>query len=229
LVLVFAGGGTVAASSGTVPGDTLYSVKTTAELVQLKLASSKAAKAKLQARFAERRVWELARLAEKGRTAKLATLAARFEAHLAKIEQLAAQIKTADPGDGERVSELREILYTNMARDLALLDAAEAEAPWRARTAIAVAKFRLMQEYDKAIDVLDELQCQQGATSSSTGDPEAGAQLGGTGSVGGLDGGMVGGGSPGSGQQGQMTSMGLQIQAGSPDATELRAHSPQPS
>jgi hypothetical protein len=131
---------------------------------------------------------------------------------LAKIEQLAAQIRATDSEDGERISELREILYTNMARDLVMLDAAEAKAPWRARTAIAVAKFRLMQEYDKAIDALDELQNQQVVATSSSGDPEAGAQLGGTGSVGGLDGGMVGGGSPGSGQQGQMTSVGLQVQ-----------------
>jgi hypothetical protein len=86
-----------------------------------------------------------------------------------------------------------------------------------------------MQEYDKAIDALDELQNQQGVATSSSRDPEAGAQLGGTDSVGGLDGGMVGDGSPGSGQQGQMTSMGFQVQAGSPDASELGAHSSQPS
>jgi hypothetical protein len=229
LVLVFAGTGTVAASSDSVPGERLYAVKTAAEQVQWKLTFSQKAKARLQAGFAERRAWEMAQLAKKGRTGQLESLATKFTAHLAKMEQLAAQIRASDPEDGERISELREILYTNMARDLVMLDAAEAKAPWRARTAIAVAKFRLMQEYDKAIDALDELQDQQGATSGSSGDPEAGAQLGGTGSVGGLDGGMVGGGSTGSGQQGQMTSMGFRVQAGSPDATEVRAHGPQPS
>jgi hypothetical protein len=160
LVFVFAAGGTVAASSGSVPGDTLYQVKTATEQVQMKLTFSESAKAKLQARFAERRAREMAGLAEKGRTARLGALASRFKTYLAKIEQLAAQIEAADPEDGERISELREILYSNMARDLALLDAAEAKAPWRARNAIAVAKFRLIQEYDKAIDALDELQHQ---------------------------------------------------------------------
>ncbi len=106
-------------------------------------------------------------MAEKGRTAKLAALAARFKAHLAQIEKLAAQIEATDTGDGERLSELKEILYANMARDLALLDKAEAKAPWRARGAIVVAKFRLMQEYDKAIDALDELQNQQQAQAGS--------------------------------------------------------------
>ena len=229
LVLVFAGTGTVAASTDSVPGDTLYSVKMATEQVQWKLTFSQKAKARLQARFAERRAWEMAELARKGRTGQIESLSTRFTAHLAKIEQLAAQIRASDLEDGERISELREILYTNMARDLVMLDAAEAKAPWRARTAIAVAKFRLIQEYDKAIDSLDELQNQQGVATSSSGDPEAGAQLGGTGSVGGLDGGVMGGGSPGSGQQGQMPSVGFQVQAGSPDATELRAPGPQPS
>jgi len=211
LILVFAGTGTVAASSDSLPGDRLYAVKTAVEQIQWKLTFSETAKAKLQAKFAERRVWEMAQLAKKGRTEEIGALALQFEAHLAKIEELAVQIRATDPVDGEGVSELREILYTNMARDLALLDAAEAKAPWRARTAIAVAEFRLMQEYDKAIDALDELQGQQGVTSGSTGDPEAGAQLGGT-DGNGLNEGMGDGGSAGSGQQGQMTSMGFQVQ-----------------
>jgi len=201
LVFVFAIGGTVAASSGSVPGDTLYSVKTTTEQIQLRLTFSKAAKAKLQVRLAERRVWEMGRLAEKGRLAKLAALATRFEAHLTKIEQLATQIEATDPEDSERISELREILYANMAKDLALLDKAEAKAPWRARSAIAVAKFRLIQEYDNAIAVLDELQSQRRVQVGSPGDAESAAQSGGS------------GGSSVSGQQGELTRTGIQVQA----------------
>jgi len=208
VMFVFLAGGTVAASSGSVPGDTLYPVKTATEQVQMKLTFSKTAKAKLQARFAERRAKEMARLAEKGRTANLAALATRFEAHLAKIEQLAAQIEATDPEDGERISQLREVLYVNMTRDLALLDAAEAKAPWRSRNAVAVAKFRLIQEYDKAIDALDELQTRQQAQAGSSGDALSGETDGS-----GLDGGMGDGGSAGSGQQGQLTPAGFQVQA----------------
>jgi hypothetical protein len=167
-VLLLAGTTTVAASSGSVPGDTLYAVKTAAEGVRSKLAFSEEAKAELQAEFAERRVWEMAQLVKKGRTGQLESLATKFTAHLAKMEQLAARIRASDPEDGERISELRQVLYTNMARDLVMLDAAEAKAPWRSRTAIAVAKFRLMQEYDKAIDALDELQDQQGTQTGSS-------------------------------------------------------------
>ena len=215
LVFVFAAGGTVAASSGTVPGDTLYPVKTVAEQVQMKLTFSNAAKAKLQAKFAERRAREIACLAEKGRTARLGALAVRFEAHLAKIELLAAQISATDPEDGERILRLREVLNVNMARDLALIDAAESKAPWRSRAAIAVAKFRLIQEYDKAIEALEELQDQPEAQPGSPGD----AQSEGTGGSG-LDGQMGDGGSAGSGQQGQLTSTGLQVQARPQDAAE---------
>ncbi len=109
-VVLLAGTTTVAASSETVPGDTLYSVKTASEQVQLKLTFSKAAKAKLQARFAERRVWETARLAEKGRLAQAAALATKFESHLTKIEQLATQIEATDAEDGEQIAKLEDVL-----------------------------------------------------------------------------------------------------------------------
>lgn len=211
LVLVFLGGGTVAASSGSVPGDALYPVKTATEQVQMSLTFSKTAKAKLQARFAERRAREMARLAQKGHAARLGRLASRFEAHLAKVEQLAAQISATDPGDGERVSRLRDTLNANMARDLALLEEAEAKAPWRTRAAIAVAKFRLIQEYAKAIDGLDELQCQQQAQAGSSGETRDGSQ---SGAAGGSAGSGTGCGGPtGSGQQGPLSSTGEQVQA----------------
>lgn len=166
-VVLLAGTTTVAASSGSLPGDTLYPVKTATEQVQMRLTFSKAAKAKLQASLAERRVREIALLAAKGRTARVEALTAQFEAHLENIQQLAAQIGATNPQDGRRISRLRVVLYTNMNRDVATLDAAEAKAPPRAKAAIAAAKVRLVQEYDKAISALDALQDQQTATSGS--------------------------------------------------------------
>jgi hypothetical protein len=169
LVLVLAGTGTVAAASGSVPGDKLYSVKMATEQVQWKLTFSQKAKAKLQARFAERRVQEIAQLAKKGRTEELEKLTSRFEAHLAKIEQLAEQIRATDSEDGERITELRQVLYVNMARDLAILEVAEARAPERAQAAIAVARARLMERYGEAIKALDELQGGQVGLTRATG------------------------------------------------------------
>ena len=208
-VILLCGTTTVAASSDAVPGDTLYGVKTTAEAVQLRMTFSEEGKARLQARFAQRRAWEMARLAESGRTDRLRTLATRFGEHLARIEELAARIEATDPEDGERIAELRETLYASMDRDLALLEKAEAKAPRQAAGAVAVAKFRLTQRYEKAIAALDELENRQGAEAGSIGGPDWGAGAEATGGSGpdGQDG------SAASGQQGTGTGLELKVTA----------------
>lgn len=155
LVVLVAGSGTVAASSDTVPGDTLYSVKTTTERVRLFFAFSDVAKAKLEAGFAGRRVREMARIAQRGDTGRLEALRTRFNEHLARIEQLAARIAGADLQNTAKIAELKEILYRNMARDDALLEAAYERAPFRMRGAIQLARMRLMLGYEAAIAALD--------------------------------------------------------------------------
>ncbi|MBM4443750.1 MAG: hypothetical protein FJ020_00430 [Chloroflexi bacterium] len=154
LVVLVAGSGTVAASSGTVPGDTLYSVKTGTERVRLFFAFSDVAKAKLQAGFAGRRVREMARIARRGDVIRLEALRIRFNQHLARVDQLAARIAESDIQNAARIAELEEILYRNMARDDALLEAAYEEAPLALRPAIEIARLRLMQSYEGAIDAL---------------------------------------------------------------------------
>lgn len=209
-VLLLAGTTTVAASSDALPGDPLYPVKTATETVQMKLTFSQEGKARLQARLAERRAWEMARLAESGRTERLRTVAARFGDHLAGIEALAAEIEATSPDDGERTAALRETLYANMDRDLALLERAEEKAPPGAAEAIAVAKFRLTQRYEKAIAALDELENERQAGAGSAGGTESGAGPADP-APGDSDGQQ--GGSTGYGQEGQPVSTGLQVKA----------------
>ena len=67
LALVMMGGGTVAASTNSLPGDVLYPVKTTTESVQVFFTFGKEAKANLCMRFAERRIVEIEALAERER------------------------------------------------------------------------------------------------------------------------------------------------------------------
>ena len=67
LALVMMGGGTVAASTNSLPGDVLYPVKTTTERVQAFFTFGKEAKANLCMRFAERRIVEIEALAERER------------------------------------------------------------------------------------------------------------------------------------------------------------------
>lgn len=154
LVVLLAGSGTVAASSDTVPGDTLYPVKTATERVRVFFASSDVAKAKLEAGFAGRRVEEMARIARRGDTIRLEALRLRFNEHLARIDKLAARIAEGDPEDAAKIAELQEILYRNMARDDALLQAAYEEAPLALQPAIELARARLMQSYEGVIDAL---------------------------------------------------------------------------
>jgi hypothetical protein len=169
LVILLAGSGTVAASSSSLPGDTLYPVKTATERVWLSMTFSDAARAKLQAKFAGRRVAEMARMAERGYTEGMEELAARFSAHLKKIEELAARIRAANPEDEAKIAALREILYRNMARDVAILQAAQGRAPLRAH-AIEVAKNSLMETYREALRALDSQQAGQGSVNGGSGE-----------------------------------------------------------
>jgi uncharacterized membrane protein YgcG len=169
LLVLVAGSGTVAASSDTVPGDTLYSVKTTTERVRLFFAFSDVAKAKLEAEFAGRRVWEMARLAQRGDAARLETLRVRFNEHLERIDQLAEQIAGSDLQNAAKIAELEETLYRNMARDDALLEETYEEAPEVLQPVIKTARTRLMESYEGAIDALRARYGQQTSDGGGTG------------------------------------------------------------
>jgi len=153
LLLVLAGGSTVAAASSSVPGDTLYSVKTTSERMWLAVTFSDAAKARLQARFAQRRVREMAQVITSGNTGDLQTLSAEFNAHLESLSELANNIRESDP-DASQIAELEQTLELNMARDLAILEAVEANMSPETWPAIELARTRLANSYQGAFDAL---------------------------------------------------------------------------
>ncbi len=67
LAIAVVGGGTVTASSGSLPGDVLYPVKTTAEKVQSFFTFGDEANARFHMKAAERRLGEMESLAEKKR------------------------------------------------------------------------------------------------------------------------------------------------------------------
>lgn len=90
LILSLVGGGTVAAASASMPDNPLYGVKTATEQVQLALTFSELSKAELQARLADKRVTEIAYLAEKGKPEKIAEISENLNAHLGKISVLVA-------------------------------------------------------------------------------------------------------------------------------------------
>ncbi len=88
LVLILAGSGTVAAASNSMPGETLYPTKLATERVRLAMTFSDLDKAQLYARFADKRVLEIARMAEKGKPELVEQTARRLDTHLMMITSL---------------------------------------------------------------------------------------------------------------------------------------------
>lgn len=67
VLMAVAGGGTIATSNGSLPGEKLYGVKLGVERVRVTLARSDLSKAKLLVSFADRRVGEITSLVEQGK------------------------------------------------------------------------------------------------------------------------------------------------------------------
>ena len=96
LVLVLAGGSTVAAAGNSMPDNPLYSVKLATEQVQLTLTPSALGKAELYAKLADKRVAEIVHMANKGKPEQVERAAQRLNSHLARVAVLAtAQKKEA--------------------------------------------------------------------------------------------------------------------------------------
>jgi len=79
LAVVLAGGGTVVAADSSMPDSPLYSVKLATEQVRLTLTPSQIAKARLCAQLADRRVAEIAYMADKGDVEQVEILTRRLD------------------------------------------------------------------------------------------------------------------------------------------------------
>ncbi|MEE8519212.1 MAG: DUF5667 domain-containing protein [Dehalococcoidia bacterium] len=108
LALVFGGGtGTVAASTGSVPGDMLYPVKELSEEARLWLARSPEEKVATYSRMVEERVSELMELTADGKYQTSATAVSRLGEHLSDLAEL-TQTDTADGADAGLTRSLEE-------------------------------------------------------------------------------------------------------------------------
>jgi hypothetical protein len=92
VVVVLLGGGTVyaASSDDTIPGNPLYAVKLATENVRLALTASDTAKAEVYTTLVDRRVVEIERLMERGKTELAQRTLTRLSNHLNKMAQLSA-------------------------------------------------------------------------------------------------------------------------------------------
>ena len=89
LVLVLAGGGTVAAASGSMPDEPLYPVKIASEQTQLIFTLSALSKAELYANLVDKRVSEIIYVANKGDARQVELATQRLNNYLTRIVNLA--------------------------------------------------------------------------------------------------------------------------------------------
>ena len=174
MVLFLGGFGVVQASSGSAPGDLLYSVKRTVERGQLAWPlQSDEAKARLSERLAARRSDEIVKLIERGKTAKLVELTARVEKNLDRATRL-----RLDNGDADlqkrldKLTDLENERQTAAAEEGPALDASPdgIRAPDSARdreivaqraTKVAKAREKNAERIESARDDVLELSAKQ--------------------------------------------------------------------
>ena len=89
LVMALGGTGIVAASSHSMPDQPLYPVKRAVEEARLVLSFSSNGKAQLHARFADRRVEEIAVLSRQGNIKRVPSLTSDLDRHLRRIQHSA--------------------------------------------------------------------------------------------------------------------------------------------
>jgi len=88
VIMVLAGGGTVAASRNSMPDNFLYPVKIAAENVQIAVTFSEVDKVELNARFAEKRTEEIVYIAGKGDPQEVQIVAQRMNSNLYNINRV---------------------------------------------------------------------------------------------------------------------------------------------
>jgi len=158
LAVLLMGGGTVTAANYSMPDNLLYPVKLATEQVQLALTPSDIGKAKLCAKFADRRVAEIIHIANKGDAQKVEAVTQRLDKRLAMLARLTSapevteaprmleapppmQLEEAEssqeiPGDKNNRAKLRSTLANYAINHPAGLRAALEKAPESAKPAL---------------------------------------------------------------------------------------------
>ncbi len=154
-IVILAGGGTVTASSNSLPGDFLYPVKLGRENIQLALTFSELGKARLHSEFASRRADEMANLMGRGDFMRIEGLSDRFDARMQRIEDFAARFRQDGPLNEARADEFKQRLRQGAANDMIMLEEVERRAPQYMRMAIAHARMRLSGAYEEALQAFN--------------------------------------------------------------------------
>ena len=178
LAVLMVGGGTVAAASYSMPDNLLYPVKLATEQVQLTLTPSDIGKAKLCAKFADRRVAEIIYLANKGDAQQVEVTTQRLEKRLVMLARLTSALEVAEApmilesappprqpdeaesskeihGDKNNRAKLRATVANYAINHPAGLRAALEKAPESAKPALRRAINVAKAGYERALKALD--------------------------------------------------------------------------
>jgi uncharacterized membrane protein YgcG len=128
-VLVFGGAGiTAAAAQSAIPGDALYTVKTSIEQTRLSLAQDAGDRAQMKMAFAQRRLEEIAVLVEEGRYRDVGEAVLSFEADIHSAILELETVSRADPARAAGIAlEITEAL-TRYAKTLSVMTASVPES-----------------------------------------------------------------------------------------------------
>ncbi len=132
LATIAAGSGAIYASQGSIPGDTLYPVKTAIEQIELKLTAGDSAQVQAYIDLAGRRADEVQNAVRRGRAESVRTAAA---AYVRDVED-AGQRLSKSAAAGNDVSSLTTKLTGQLERQRAVLSGAGRNAPTGAREAV---------------------------------------------------------------------------------------------
>jgi hypothetical protein len=113
-VVLFGGSGmTVLAAQSAIPGDALYSVKTSLEQTRFSMARDAGNRAELQIQYAGLRLQEIEKLIAAGRFQKVAAATQEFEGH---IQSALAELNMVSSQDPQRASELLTQITAALSR-----------------------------------------------------------------------------------------------------------------
>jgi hypothetical protein len=129
VVVLLAGGGTVAAAAGSLPDSPLYPVKLATESVRLALTPSALGKAELNARFADERVDEIIKMAEKGKADLIEKATERLDKQLVAVANLSLTGGEEKAGQGEEAAVFGEKPVAEEQAPKALMAPAPAAVP----------------------------------------------------------------------------------------------------
>jgi DNA-binding FrmR family transcriptional regulator len=123
LIFLVAGTSTVAASTSSMPDDTLYPLKLATERVRLGMSRGDINKARVNVRLADIRVKEIVYLAKKGDSRRLEKALSRLEGHMDAIER-AIEANADRPKVREALTALKTLLEERMAENEAAIQGA---------------------------------------------------------------------------------------------------------